>query len=323
MFDKDDDIMMMEVFSFDDINDEDDDEAIVDVEEPANEEAEDEYFDDEEAEESEEDEELLEDEELPELGEDDPIPFMDLDDDTEFDFGDGLTMTKKDVAEYVKDRSEFSTRKQVLDTYFNTFEEIDNQMNSQFTRLTTENEAKMRIYRKRLETQNLTPHERGLIYDDIAKLEGNQKLLEAEVNVFLETQRKRNEAADIARLDGLNIEMTRRYGKDWVDKMAPSITDYVVANKLGSPEMKRAISPELIEVIIKAQKYDNLKKESATRVKSKVEFTEEGKKARSTASRKNVKSRTKGDAEARRAAALRKAKEGKLSPGEMFRYLED
>lgn len=242
--------------------------------------------------------------------------FSDIPDDIELMVGD-IKATKADLVNHIRDIDDFKVRKGQLDGYFGTFEQIDTQMNSQFIKNYTETEMKLNSFKQKLNNPQLMDSERGMIYRDIEKLENNKRLINNEVEQYQRARTMRDEQAEQVRLNETNTEMSNRYGRDWATKMAPAITQYVVDSGLASPEIRKALSPALLEMVIKAQKYDNLAKGS----KEKVKEASKGKTARSTSS--NASKKNQGVKDTKRSSDLRKYNRGQLTGADAWHLIKD
>lgn len=318
---KDDMIMDMDTFDFNSIVDyndiddtdaprvSDDEDFDVDV---VDEDFEDEDFDDEDL--DDEDDGIASELSPAELA----AKFSDIPDDVELMIGD-VKATKADLVNHIKEIDDFKVRKGQLDGYFGTFEQIDTQMNSQFIKNYTETEMKLNSFKQKLNNPQLMDSERGMIYRDIEKLENNKRLINNEVEQYQRARTLRDEQAEQVRLNETNTEMSKRYGRDWATKMAPAITNYVVESGLASPEIRKALSPALLEMVIKAQKYDNLAKGSKEKVKAKAAGSV--KTARSTSS--NSSKKNQGVKDTKRSSDLRKYNRGQLTGADAWHLIKD
>lgn len=241
--------------------------------------------------------------------------FSDIPDDIELMIGD-VKATKADLVNHIKEIDDFKVRKGQLDQYFQSFESIDKQLNDQFIRAYSETEMKINSFKNKLRNPDLLDSERGMIYRDLEKLENNRAMLNKNVEEYHHQRNFRDEQAEQVRLNETNMEMSKRYGKDWATKMAPAITNYVVESGLASPEIRKALSPALLEMMIKAQKYDNLAKGSKEKVKAKVNGT-----ARSTSS--NTSKRNVGTKANKNSADLRKYHKGQLTGADAWHLIKD
>lgn len=238
-----------------------------------------------------------------------------LDDNFEFTIGEE-TFTKTDLIAKVQASSTAMKKTQELDTYFNNFKQIDDQMNHQFVASATENDIKLTNVKNKLRDPSITDSDRGRLYGEMTKLEGNKRVLEQRVEQYFSQRDLREKQAELVKLTQVNSVMSEKYGNQWVDNMAPSITNYINESGIASPEMRKAISPAMLEVLLKAMKYDKLEKGGKAKVNAAVTRKPGG--ARSTASKSQGRANqmSKSELEYRRAL-----KEGDHST--LFKYLKD
>lgn len=192
-----------------------------------------------------------------------------LDDDFEFRMGDS-TLTKAELVQHVQKAQEVSKKAEELDSYFKNFKQIDDQMNHAFVASATENDIKLTHIRNKMKDPNISDAERGRLFTEISKLEQNKRVLDDRVQQFFQARELREQQEEVVRISRTNAVMSEKYGSDWAANMAPSLTQYIVDSGIASPEMRKAVSPAMLEVLLKAMKYDNLEKKSKDKVTSSV-----------------------------------------------------
>lgn len=239
-----------------------------------------------------------------------------LEDDFEFTIGEEK-LSKADLIAKVQASGEAVRKKEELDGYFKNFKNIDDQMNHQFVASATENDIKLNNVRNKLRDPNIGDSDRGRLYGELTKLEGNKKVLDERVQTFFAAREMREQQAELVKLTQTNAVMSEKYGNQWTDTMAPAITKYINESGIASPEMRKAVSPALLEVLVKAMKFDNLDKGGRAKVKAAATNRKPAA-PRSTASKapgtRNTMS--KNEMEYRRAV-----KENDMST--LFKYLKD
>lgn len=238
-----------------------------------------------------------------------------LDDAFEFTIGEEK-FTKTDLIAKVQASSEAVKKSQELDGYFQNFKQIDDQMNHQFIASATENDIKLTNVKNKLRDPNITDSDRGRLYGELTKLEGNKKVLDDRVQGFFAAKEMREQQAELVKLTQVNNVMSEKYGNQWVDTMAPAITNYINESGIASPEMRKAISPAMLEVLLKAMKFDKLDKGGTAKVKAAA--AKKPTAARSTTSRSqgNQNKMSKSEMEYRR--ALKTGDQATL-----FKYIKD
>lgn len=237
-----------------------------------------------------------------------------LDDTFEFTIGEEK-FSKADLVAKVQASGEATRKTQELDGYFQNFKQIDDQMNQQFVASATENDIKLNNVRNKLRDPNIGDSDRGRLYGELTKLEGNKKVLDERVQTFFAAREMREQQAELVKLTQTNAVMSEKYGNQWADSMAPAITQYINESGIASPEMRKAVSPALLEVLVKAMKFDKMEKGGVAKVKAAAARKPA---ARSTASKAPGQRNTmsKSEMEYRRAV-----KENDMST--LFKYLKD
>lgn len=189
-----------------------------------------------------------------------------LDDDFELNLGEEK-LTKGELLSRLGTVKEAKEKVEQLDTYFQSFKHIDDQMNQAFVASATENDLKLTHIKNKLRDPNISDTQRGQLYGEMSKLEGNKKVLDERVQTYFAAKELREQQAELVRLTQTNNIMSSKYGAKWVDNMAPAVTNYINESGIASPEMRKAISPAMIEVLIKAMKYDKMDQSGKEQVK--------------------------------------------------------
>lgn len=238
-----------------------------------------------------------------------------LNDDFEFTIGEEK-LTKADLIAKVQASGEAQKKKEELEGYFNNFKQIDEQMNHAFIASATENDIKLTNVQNKLRDPNITDADRGRLYGELQKLEGNKRVLDERVQTFFAAKEMREQQAELVKLTQTNAAMTEKYGQQWVDTMAPAITQYINESGIASPEMRKAVSPAMLEVLLKAMKYDKMEKGGKEKVKAAV--TKKPAPARSTVS----KAQGRGNTMSKREMEYRRAmKSGDMTA--LFQFIKD
>lgn len=305
---------VMQPFDFSMINDSDDVELVESheyKEDPSGMDDEDDLWDT--------DEEVSEDDE--DISSKEAVTMLDgdlssLDDEFEFTIGEEK-LTKVELMERLNTVHVAKEKSEKLDTYFQNFKQIDEQMNHAFVASATENDLKLNHIRSKLRDPSITDSQRGQLYNEMSKLEGNKKVLDERVQGFFAAKEMREQQAEMVRLSQTNNVMSEKYGAKWVDNMAPAVTSYINESGIASPEMRKAISPAMIEVLIKAMKYDKMEKNGKEKVKAAVT-----RKPATSAPRSTASSSASGKKMTRSDAAYRKAvREGDNAA--LFNFIKD
>lgn len=240
-----------------------------------------------------------------------------LDDDFELNLGEEK-LTKGELLSRLSTVKEAKEKVEQLDTYFQNFKNIDEQMNQAFVASATENDLKLNHVKSKLRDPNITDAQRGQLYGEMSKLESNKKVLDERVQTYFAAKELREQQAELVRLSQTNNVMSAKYGAKWVDNMAPAVTNYINESGIASPEMRKAISPAMIEVLIKAMKYDKMEKSGKEQVKKAVT-----RKAAPTAPRSTTSTAPAGKSKMSRSDAIyRKAlRDGDMST--LFGFIKD
>lgn len=192
-----------------------------------------------------------------------------LDDDFELSIGEEK-ITKAELMGRLNTVNEFKEKNEQFSTYFQNFQNIDRQMDAVFVASATENDIKLTNIKNKLSQPGITDTQRGQLYGEMNKLENNKRVLDERVQSFFAARELRDQQAELVRLTQTNNEMTGKYGAKWVDNMAPAVTQYINNSGIASAEMRKALSPALIEVLIKAMKFDKQAKGVEERINSTV-----------------------------------------------------
>lgn len=201
-----------------------------------------------------------------------PSDIDELNDDYVFKVN-GEDIRKADLIEKLNAANEYKARQVKLDKYYENFENIDRQMNAAFVSLYTETDKNIQRKRAKMEDPSITDSEYGQLHRELKALEQNKEKLNEKVQEFELQKVERERQRELANIENINNEMTKKYGEAWVDTIAPAITQYVVDNGVASPEFRKALSPALVELIIKANKFDQMSKRSKATVEEKMKKT--------------------------------------------------
>lgn len=243
-----------------------------------------------------------------------PSDIDELNDDYVFKVN-GEDIRKADLIEKLNAANEYKARQVKLDKYYENFENIDRQMNAQFVSLYTETDKNLQRKRAKLEDPNITDSEYGQLHREIQALEQNKEKLNEQVRAFEVTKVERERQRELANIENINNEMTKKYGETWVDTMAPAITQYINENGIASPEFRKALSPAIIELVIKASKFDQMSKRSKAKVDEAVKVK----------AKQPVRSTTSGKPASKAMTSSRAKKEQLMSkdPSAAYNFIED
>lgn len=258
-------------------------------EEGDEEEAEDEELEDEE--DGDEDSEYEDDEEITDEEIDEVEQFTKtftekwdvIDDDHVFDFGD-VQLTKADLADAAMAREEHKQLRDSLMNYANEFQSMNKMSDDAFQAARTETEGYLHTIKEKLRRGEYKGEAKVKAYDDIERLEARQ----AKLNEAVAKTREINEAREAKmaelRLNLVDKEMSNRYGKNWGTQIAPTVVNYAKERGISQDLLVKHASPELLEVLIKAAKFDSLEGNNKEKVKKVMKQKNSGKVARSVSS---------------------------------------
>lgn len=263
----------------------------------------------------------LEDDDTSDLEEEEPSnveienDFDALPDDFNFKVA-GVELSKADIVAKLNTHKVAAEKEERLEMYSKNFEAIDRQMNEAFIASATENDLKLNNIMNKLRDPALLDSERGLLYRDKEKLERNRDLLNGRVKQHFVEREARDRQMETVRLERTNMQMENKYGKEWVERIGPDISAYVQSTGIASPELRKAISPELLEVLYKAKQFDELEANKKAKLNEVVK-----KKRAGTAKSTSASGQTKQTKLSKQQAFARAMKSGNAS--DAFQYLVD
>ena len=180
-----------------------------------------------------------------------------IDDDHVFDFGD-VKLTKADLADAATAREEHKRMRDAMLDYSSKFEEMNKMTDLAFSTARTETEGYLQTIRAKLKRGEFEGAAKVKAYDDIERLEARKAKLDEAATKAAEVHQVREAKMTELRMGLVDQEMNKRYGAAWGKQLAPQVVQYAVSQGIDQSTLVKNVSPALLEVLMKAAKFDNL-----------------------------------------------------------------
>lgn len=224
--------------------------------------------------------------------------------------------TKQALTDLIRSKDEFSQQAAYMEHQFTKFEQGNDYIKEILGQNLTETNKTLHAIRQAMEDPHTDTVRKGQLFNELKRYEAKQHQIESDWQRAEEARKVQERYADEQRVFQTDLAMKQKYGRQF--NYQP-LVEYAVSSGIDVDTLTKAFSPALVEVLIKASKFDGNEQSKNIKLRETV-----AKAARSTSVSNRKAEKTVNTSSKRKDQVLREASAGNSKAVDaMFAMLED